>query len=159
MAGNGSTSPPFPGAAAGHPPAAPPPRRSFAVEAHAGRKIAGWPLGRLDVGADGLRVRLPFPWFLTRSAAKDTITMVSVATTVTGARCVRFEDSGQRLADVHIHLPVRAQRIIGQLRRCGYPVTDRKTGQPVIQLPKRWRADRRPPMRFCHWVAAQLPRR
>jgi hypothetical protein len=143
MADNGSTSSPgppgpaFPGAATEHPPAAPP-RRSFAVEAHAGRKIAGWPLGRFDIGADGLRVRLPFPWFVTRSAAKDTITGVSVARTVTGALCVRFEDSGQRLADVHIHPAVRPQRIIEQLRRCGYPVTSRSTGQPVIRLPKRW---------------------
>jgi len=67
--------------------------------------------------------------------------VVSVARTVTGVCCVRFEDSGQCLADVHVHPAVRAQRIIDQLRRCGYPVTDRKTGQPVIQLPKRWRAD------------------
>jgi hypothetical protein len=41
--------------------AAPRARRAFAVEAYAGRKIAGWPLGRLDVGTDGLRVRLLFP--------------------------------------------------------------------------------------------------
>lgn len=108
-----------------------PPRRSFAVEAHAGRKIAAWPLARFDIGADRLRVRLTFPWFLTRSADKDTITAVSVARTVTGT-CLRFEDSGQHLADVRIYVPVRAQRIIDQLRRCGYPVTDRKTGQPVI---------------------------
>jgi hypothetical protein len=111
--------------------------RSFAVEAHAGRKIAGWPLGRFDVGADRLRVRLGFPWFLTRSAGKDTITIVSVARIVPGIWCVRFNDSGQRLGDTHIHLPVRAQRIIDELRQCGYAVTDRKTGQPVIRLPKR----------------------
>jgi hypothetical protein len=41
------------------------------------------------------------------------------------------------MADVHVHLPVRAQRIIDELRRHGYPVADRKTGQPVVQLPKR----------------------
>jgi hypothetical protein len=136
MADNGSTTPAgppgpaVPGRDAEHPPAVPS-RRSFAVEAHAGRKIAGWPLGRFDIGADRLRVRLTFPWFLTRSADRDTITVVSVARTVTGTR-LRFEDSGQHLADVHIHLPVRAQRIIDQLRQCGYPVIDRKTGQPVI---------------------------
>jgi hypothetical protein len=60
-------------------PAATPSWRSFAVEAHAGRKIAGWSLGHFDIGADRLRVRLGFPWFLTRSADKDTITNVSVA--------------------------------------------------------------------------------
>ncbi len=118
-------------------PAAAPPWRSFAVEAHAGRKIAGWPLGRFDIGAQGLRVRLGFPWFLTRSAGQDAITSVSVTRAVPGIWCVRFEDSGQRLADVHVHLPVRAQRITDQLRQCGYTVTDRKTGQPVARLPKR----------------------
>jgi hypothetical protein len=103
---------------------------------HAGRKIAVWPLGRFDVGAQCLRVRLRFPWFVTRSAAQDAVTSVSVARVVTGAWCVRFEDSGQRLADVHVHLPVRAQRVIDELRQCGYPVTDRKTGQPVARWPR-----------------------
>jgi hypothetical protein len=113
------------------------PWRSFAVEAHAGRKIAGWPLGRFDVGAEGLRVRLGFPWFVTRSAGKDAVTSVSVTRVVAGVWCVRFEDSGQGLADVHVHLPVRAQRIVDELRHCGYAVTDQKTGQPVVWLPRR----------------------
>jgi hypothetical protein len=86
-----------------------------------------------------LRVRLLFPWFATRSAGKDTITCVSVARTVTGVCCVRFEDSDHNLADVHVHLPVRAQRPIEELRRRGYPVADRKTGEPLVRLPKRWR--------------------
>jgi hypothetical protein len=143
MAGNdgagsphGPHGPAFRDARVGNPAAAPS-WRSFAVEAHAGRKIAGWPLGRFDVGAGGLQVRLGFPWFVTRSAGKDAITCVSMAKIVPGVWCVRFEDSGQRLADVHVHLPVRAQRIIDELRHCGYPVTDRKTGQPVVRLPKR----------------------
>ncbi len=114
--------------------------RSFAVEARAGRKIAGWPLGRFDVGADRLRIRLGFPWFMAQSADKDAITSVSVARVVPGVWCVRFDDSGQRLADAHIHLPVRAQRIIDELHQCGYAVTDRKTGQPIVRLPKRQRA-------------------
>ena len=123
-------------ARAGNPPATSS-WRSFAVEAHAGRKIAGWPLGRFDVGTDRLRVRLGFPWFLTRSADKDAITTVSVARTVPGVWCVRFNDSSQHLADTHIHLPFRGQRIIDELRQCGYAVIDRKTGQPVVRLPKR----------------------
>jgi hypothetical protein len=131
--------PPGPGSrdAGADSPAAASSWRSFAVEAHAGKKIAGWPLGRFDIGGEGLRVRLLFPWFITRSVGKDTLTAVSVARTVTGVFCVRFEDSGRRLADVHVHLPVRAQRIIDELRLRGYAVADRKTGQPVIRLPKR----------------------
>lgn len=106
-------------------------------------------MGRLDLGADDLQIRLPFPWFVTRSAAKGTITLVTVDRTVVGAWCVRFEDSGQRLADVHVHLPVRAQRIIDELRRHGYAVADRKTGQPVVQLPKRQPAAGRRRTRLC----------
>ena len=121
---------------AGHPPAAPP-WRSFAVEAYAGRKIAGWPLSRFDIGADRLRVRLGFPWFVTRSAGKNTITVVSAARTVPGIWCLRFDDSGQRLADAHVHLPFRAQRIIDELHQHGYAVTNRKTGQPLARLPRR----------------------
>ena len=94
-------------------------------------------MGRFDVGAEGLRVQLRFPWFVTRAAGKDAITSVSVTRILPGIWCVRFEDSGQRLADVHVHLPVRAQRIIDQLHQCGYRITDRKTGQPTARLPKR----------------------
>jgi hypothetical protein len=124
-----------------HGPAFPaaPARRSFAVEAHAGRKIAAWPLGRLYAGPDGVRVRLPFPWFITRSAGKEAITSITVARTITGACCVRFEGSAQPLADVHVHLLVRAQRILDVLHHYGYTVTDRKTGQPVARWPKRSR--------------------
>jgi hypothetical protein len=132
----GPRGPALQGARAGRPPATSS-WRSFAVEAHAGRKIAGWPRGRFDVGADRLRIRLGFPWFVTRSADKDAITNVSVARIVPGVWCARFDDTGQRLADAHIHLPFRAQRIIDELRQCGYAVTDRKTGQPVVRLPKR----------------------
>ena len=76
-------------------------------------------MGRFDVGAEGLRVRLGFPWFVTRSAGQDAVTSVLVTRVVTGVWCLRVEDSGQCLADVHVHLPVRAQRIIDQLRQCG----------------------------------------
>ncbi len=42
-----------------------------------------------------------FPRFVTRLAGKDAITSVSATRAVPGIWCVRFEDSGQRLADVH----------------------------------------------------------
>lgn len=114
--------------------------RSFAVEAWAGRKATGWPLGRFDIGSAGLRVRLSFPWFTTRSAGKDTITSVSIARHAV-VWCVRFEDANQCLADVHVHLPMRAQRIIDELRQHGYAVMDRRTGGQVVRLPKRWHGE------------------
>jgi hypothetical protein len=96
-----------------------------------GRKIAAWPFGRFDIAPDGLQVRLGFPWFTTRSAGKDAITAVTLARTVTGPYCLRFEDATGRLADVHVHLPARGRRILDELLRCGYAVTDRKSRRPM----------------------------
>jgi hypothetical protein len=118
-------------------PATAPSRRSFAVEVCVGRKIAGWPPGRFDFSADGLQVRLHFPWLVTRSAGKDAITCISVSRIASSVWCVRFEDSGQRLADVHVHLPLHAQRIIDKLSQCGYTLIDRETSQRVVRLAKR----------------------
>jgi hypothetical protein len=132
---------------------------TFAVEAYAGRKIAGWPLGRFDIGAEGLRVRLLFPWFITRSAGKNTITSISVTRSVGEICCIRFDDSGQHLANVHVHMPFRAQRIIDELRQREYTVTDQKTGQPVARLPKRWQATRRPHRASSAGEPTRSPRR
>ncbi|HCU93788.1 MAG TPA: hypothetical protein DHU96_14100 [Actinobacteria bacterium] len=115
--------------------------RSFAVDAFVGRKAGGWPFARFDIGPAGLRVRLPFPWFAARSAAKETITSVSVGRTIGGAYCLRFEDSARHLADVHVHLRLTRQaRVIDELRRSGYAVLDRKSGAELERLPKprRW---------------------
>ena|SRR5215471_16293659 len=110
---------------------------SFAVEAWVGRKVTGWPLGRFDIETDGLRVRLSFPWFIARSADKDTITSVSVRKSIAGLWCARFEDSQERLGDVHVHLVTRAQRVIDELHQRGYAVVDPKTGEQLVRLPKR----------------------
>jgi hypothetical protein len=107
------------------------------VEAWAGRKISGWPFGRFDVGRDGLRVRLGFPWFVSRSAGQDTITAVTVSRRFAGIFCLRFEDTSQCLAHVLVGMPVRGQQIVDELRRSGYPVVDRKTGEPVSRLYRR----------------------
>ena len=111
------------------------PCQSFAVEAYVGRKAGGWPFARFDVGPAGLRVRLTFPWFTARSAARQTITVISVGRS-TARYCVRFEDSAGALANVHVHLPVRPDRVIEELRRSGYVVTDRNSGATLERLPR-----------------------
>jgi hypothetical protein len=108
-----------------------------------GRRAAGWPFARIGIGPYGLRVRLGFPWFITRSAAKQNITAVSVSTRRMGAGyCLRFEDSSGRLRDVHVHPPsFRSARVVDELRRCGFAVVDGKSGAELEHLPKRrrWR--------------------
>lgn len=105
--------------------------RSFAVEAYVGRRTTGWPFARFDVAPARLRVRLPFPWFVSRPAAQTAIRAVAVSRTWSGICCVRFEDTGQDLADAHVHLPCCAGRVIDHLLRCGYQVIDRRQARDV----------------------------
>jgi hypothetical protein len=86
--------------------------------------MGGWPLARLDIGQEALRVRLPFPWFTTRAAAIATITAVTVRTAFDGTTGVVFEDSRQALSDVRIAMPFRGDRVIAELRKNGYDVRD-----------------------------------
>ena len=116
------------------------PSRSFAVEAYIGRKAAGWPFAHLDIGPARLQVRLPFPWFTSRSAARQTITAVSVGRSL-ARYCLRIQDTAGILTNVHVHLPVRPDRVIQELHHSGYVVTDRKSGAILARLPrpKLWR--------------------
>lgn len=56
--------------------------RSFAVdiavEAFVGRRVTGWPFARFDISIGELRVRLPLPWFTTRSQQAAAIRAVIV---------------------------------------------------------------------------------
>jgi hypothetical protein len=86
--------------------------------------MGGWPFARLDIGQEALRVRLPFPWFTTRTAATGTITAVTVGTAFDGTTRVIFVDSQQALSDVRIAKPSRGDRVIAKLRKNGYDVRD-----------------------------------
>ena len=112
--------------------------RSFRVEAYISSKAGGWPFARFDVGRDFVRVRIPFPWFASRSAAREAVGSISVGMNFAGIYCLRFEGSGSPLADVHVHLVIRPRRVIDELRRCGYVVVDRKSGEELDGLPHRW---------------------
>jgi len=96
--------------------------RSFAVEAWAGHRASGWPFSRLDVSSRELRVRLSFPWFATRSQQAEAIRAVMVRRRISGLYCIRFDDAGADLGDVHVHVLYRREEIIDELRRCGYQV-------------------------------------
>ena len=101
--------------------------RSFAVEAWIGRRASGWPFARFDVGPQALQVRLPFPWSTSRTAAKQDVRTVSVGTGKVNRRaCLRFDTPAGSLTDVRVYLPLHADRIVDELRRCGYDVADKR---------------------------------
>jgi hypothetical protein len=112
--------------------------RSFRVEAYVGRKAGGWPFARFDVGPESLQVRIPFPWFVSRSAPKSAVGPISVRMILASVYCLRFESSAA-LADVHVHLAVRPRRVIDELRRCGYVVVHGRCGKELDALPRGWR--------------------
>jgi hypothetical protein len=111
--------------------------RTFRVEAYIGRKAGTWPLARFDVGPESLQVRIPFPWFVSRSAPREAVGPISVGMNVAGIYCLRFENMSNALADVHVHLPVRPRNVIDELCRCGYVVVDRNSGEELDRLPRR----------------------
>jgi len=103
-----------------------PPSRTFLVEAHVGRVIAGWPFGRFDIGDDELTVRSwLIPLFRPRSVPRSTITEVAVCRRLFMHR-VRITDSAGACADISLALAGSAGPIIGELQRRGYPVADRR---------------------------------
>jgi len=98
--------------------------RSFAVEAFVGHRVGGWPFARFDISSRELRVRLPFPWFTTRSQQAAAVRAVVVARRFGERWSLRFDDDGGSLRDVRVHPIYRRQQIIDHLHRCGYQVAD-----------------------------------
>jgi hypothetical protein len=96
------------------------------VEAHVGRKVAGWPFGRLDIDDEDLTVRSsPLPWIRPRSASKQSIGNISLYRRWSLDH-LGFADSADALSKVRLALPVRSKRIVNELRSRGYPVIDRR---------------------------------
>ena len=102
--------------------------RSFAVEAFVGRRATCWPFARFDISSSELRVRLPFPWFMTRSLQATAIRAVMVTRRFGDLYWMRFDDAAGNLGDVHVHSPFRRQQI-EELRRCGYQVVGDTVGE------------------------------
>ena len=106
---------------------------SFAVEAFAGRRASGWPFSRFDISSRELRARLSFPWFTTRSQQAAAIQTVFVSRRLGNMCCIRFDDTAGDLRDVHVHPLYRRQKIIDELRRCGYHVVG-----DTVRAASRW---------------------
>lgn len=111
--------------------------RSFPVEAFVGHRASGWLFARFDISSRELRVRLSFPCFTSRSQQAGAIRSVVVTRRFGDMWWIRFDDTGNRLGNVHVHLIYRRQQIIDELRRCGYHVVGNTGGRASP-----WRRDR-----------------
>jgi hypothetical protein len=98
--------------------------RSFAVEAFVGHRASGWPFARFDISVGELRVRLAFPWSITRSQDAAAIRAVVITRRFGDRWWIRFDDSAGSLGDVHVHPLYRRQQMVDELRRCGYLVIE-----------------------------------
>jgi len=94
--------------------------RTFAVTAVIGRRITGWPFGRLDVRGEFLRVR----GFgrKERQAACGSVSLVACKRTFAGRSLMRIDDLGGHFRDARLELAVGSGRVMVELRACGYPV-------------------------------------
>ena len=106
-----------------------PATQTFTVGARLGRRIAGWPFGRLDVADDGLGLRFwPAARFSPRSAPKGTIVTVRIR-----RRYLRtfldIEDSAGVFRDVGLEIPYGVSRLVSELNCRGYPVIDQRDGR------------------------------
>jgi hypothetical protein len=100
--------------------------RTFPVGTYVGRKVAGWPFGRLDVSETEVSVRCwPFAWFTTRSVAKENVAGVSVKRKMARSM-LTIDDSAGDFAGVSVEISVGAGKIIDEFKRCGYPVHDNR---------------------------------
>jgi hypothetical protein len=98
-------------------------RKSFIVSALIGRFVgAPWPLGRLYVSDQAITVRTLSKQ---RTCPKSEITDISLERLGPNYQLL-FEDAAGKLADVAVVLAMRVKGVVGELRRRGYPVTDRR---------------------------------
>lgn len=110
-------------------------RKTFLVSVQIGFLATVWPFGHLRISDESITVR---SLFKTRTSPKSQITDILLER-YRNANELLFRDSGG-LADVMVFMPARAKGVLGELRRRGYPVVDRRPG--LFPLPQRagpWR--------------------
>ena len=93
--------------------------RTFAVTAVIGRRIIGWPFGRLDISREFLRVRFGRK---ERQAPFSSVTRITCKRTFAGRSLMRIDDLGGHFHDTRLELVFGSGRIMDELRACGYPV-------------------------------------
>lgn len=103
---------------------------TFAVTVVIGRRITGWPFGRLDISREFVRVR----GFgrKERHVPRDAVIRITCERTLTGRHLMWIEDVAGNFHDTRLELATGSGRIIDELRACGYPVeaVDRRLRPP-----------------------------
>jgi hypothetical protein len=98
-------------------------RKTFVVSVLIGRFVGTpWPLGRLYVSIEGITAR---SGFRERSCPRSEVTDISLER-LGPQNQLLFQDISGKLADVSVVIIMRVSGVVGELRRCGYPVTDRR---------------------------------
>ena len=98
-------------------------RKTFVVSVVIGRFVGTpWPFGRLYVSDEGITARSVSRQ---RSCPKSEITDISLER-LGPQNQLLFEDVSGKLSGVSIVIIMRVGGVIGELRRRGYPVTDRR---------------------------------
>ncbi|HUB41982.1 MAG TPA: hypothetical protein VMA72_24305 [Streptosporangiaceae bacterium] len=124
------------------------PWTTFVVSALIGRFMGSpWPFGRLYISDEEIIVRTAFR---ERACHKSQITAISLERLGPNSQLL-FEDTEGKMADVAVALAMRVKGVVGELKRRGYPVVDRRPR--IFPLPQGvvpWRdpdddIDRRPP--------------
>jgi hypothetical protein len=102
-------------------------QKTFVVSAIIGHFVGtSWPFGRLHISDDMITVRT---MFRKRSCPKSQITDISLQR-LGPQNQLLFEDPAGRMADVAVVLAMRVRDVLGELRRRGYPVVDRRGRLP-----------------------------
>jgi hypothetical protein len=98
-------------------------RKTFVVSTLIGH-FAGtpWPLGRVHVSDEAITVRT---LFRKKTCPKSEITDISLERLGPQYQLL-FEDSSGQMADVAVAMAMRVNGVVGELRRRGYPVVDRR---------------------------------
>jgi hypothetical protein len=96
---------------------------TFVVSAVIGQFVGTpWPFGRLEVSDDAVSGRT---MFRERTCPRCEISEISLAWFGPNKQLV-FDDPAGKMADVTVFLAMRVQGVVGELRRRGYPVVDRR---------------------------------
>lgn len=99
--------------------------RIFTVGAHSGLRGQRWPFGRLSVSPLGLQVTTSGRRPIRLSVPREAVFSVSVGKGMYGQR-LRIADAAGAMARVGIEVPFGRKKIIAELRRCGYVVSERR---------------------------------
>ena len=106
-------------------------RKTFLVTAIIGHFVGTpWLFGRLHIGDDAIAVRT-----MSNEKTCPRAEIADISLERLGPQNqLLFEDPAGKMADVAVVLAMRVKGVVGELRRRGYPVVDRR--DPVLPLPQ-----------------------